>query len=421
MPRRSEARAVCPRAEHAGSRVHFDGTYGSSEHRRQRYKCFPGNGDRPHVFTEPLPREESWRHACDACERHVPRHEGPQAPRKHQFVARGIAGALVAVGSGQSYMRAANVARSRARRHRVDPDSGLPRWSRHGQLVADWVEVFAPVVFEPHRPNAWPEEGTLLLDHLPFRVRATHPNGSLIPGGRVAFHVFCAMGYEEERPKLWKLEAFTDAHAPSWERFLRSLPGEPQRIVCDAHYGMLAAINRVWPQTDLYLCQWHLEKALRRLLENQRRRNKQLTPVVNQLLPQVEAAFAGTNFWLNFMPKLRAAGIKAVDDWLDTNDPIIQWQFARRGWARPKNMPLTTGGLDQLIRLIGKALHPRRYALKNRERLNRLLMLMQLHANGLDSQTEYAKTIRDWLLANDGRPRVRRRAVADRFGAPSLR
>ena len=135
---------VCPRAEHAGSRVRFDGTYGTWGHRRQRYKCVPANGDRPHVFTEPLPREETWRHSCDACERPVPRHEGPQAPRKHQFVSRGIAAALVAVGAGQSYMRASHVARSRARRHRIDGDTGAPRWSAHGQLVADWVEVFAP-------------------------------------------------------------------------------------------------------------------------------------------------------------------------------------------------------------------------------------------------------------------------------------
>jgi hypothetical protein len=48
-------------------------------------------------------------------------------------------------------------------------------------------------------------------------------------------------------------------------------------------------------------------------------------------------------------------------------------------------------------------------------------MLTQLHANGLDSQTDYAKVIRDWLLSNGGRPKVRRRAVADRLGAPSLR
>jgi hypothetical protein len=102
---------------------------------------------------------------------------------------------------------------------------------------------------------------------------------------------------------------------------------------------MLAAIERVWPQTDLYFCKWHLEKALRRLLENQRRRNPRLAPVVNQLLPQVEAGFAGTHFWLNFVPKLRAAGIKAVDDWLDTNDPLAGAARWRCGCAaRPEGV-----------------------------------------------------------------------------------
>lgn len=67
-------------------------------------------------------------------------------------------------------------------------------------------------------------------------------------------------------------------------------------------------------------------------------------------------------------------------------------------------MPLSTGGLEQLARPIKDALHRRRFALKNRERLNRLLLLMQLHLNGLDDQTAYTTGIRDWLIANDGRP-----------------
>jgi Transposase, Mutator family len=421
MPRRSQAKAVCPRVEHAGSRVRFDGTYGTAGHRRQRYKCVPANGDRPHVFTELLPREESWRHSCDACERHVPRHEGPQAPRKYQFVARGIAAALVAVGAGQSYMRAAHVARLRARRQRTDATNGSPRASAHGQLVADWVEVFAPVVFVPHRPSAWQEQGTVVLDHMPFRVRAFGPNGRPIPGGRVAFDVFCAMGYEEGKPKLWKLEAFTDALAPTWERFLGSLPGQPQRVVCDAHYGLLGAIEKLWPQTDLYLCEWHLQHALRRLLRKQSRKHRQLAPQIDPLIVQVDAGTRWPVVWERFKPSLLALGLKAVDDWVATNDPILEWQFARRGWRRPPSMPLSTGGLEQLTRPIRDAIHPRRYAFKNRERMNRLLMLMQLHANGLDSHTEYAKTVRDWLLSNDGRPKVRRRAVTDRFGFPSLR
>jgi hypothetical protein len=41
------------------------------------------------------------------------------------------------------------VARERARRLPVDPETGEVRTTRHGQLVGDRVEVFAPVVFEP--------------------------------------------------------------------------------------------------------------------------------------------------------------------------------------------------------------------------------------------------------------------------------
>src|SRR5215216_5716442 len=160
MPRRSAAKAACPRPEHAGSRVHRDGTYGVAGHRGQRYRCFPAEGGRPHVFTELLPREEAWRERCETCEREVERQEGPQAARRYQFVARGIAGALVAVGAGATYQHAALVARERARRMRIDADTGELRETRHGQLVADWVELFAPVVFEPHRPGAWPAAGS---------------------------------------------------------------------------------------------------------------------------------------------------------------------------------------------------------------------------------------------------------------------
>jgi hypothetical protein len=84
-------------------------------------------------------------------------------------------------------------------------------------------------------------------------------------------------------------------------------------------------------------------------------------------------------------------------------------------------MPLTTSALEQITRPIVTALYPRRYGLKNRERLNRLLMLLQLHVNGEDDVQCYATTIRRWLEANGGRPTARRRAIADPLGSPSLR
>lgn len=420
MARRSKAKARCPQPEHEGSRIKFNGTYGPHGHRRQRYRCLPSNGDPAHGFTELLPREEAWRDACDRCERAVARHEGPQAPRKHQFVARGIAEALVAVGSGASYMRASRIARERAHRFRNDPLTGEPRESAHGQLVADWVEVFAPVVFEPHRPSAWPASGTLVLDHRPFRVRALDPSGRPIPAGKVAFDVFCAMGYEAGRPRIWRLEAFRDADTRSWLDFLDSLPGEPPRVVCDAHLAMLKAISLRWPQTDLYLCEWHLAKALRRLLA----KLAKAEPVrLSPLLERADGALAGVHFWRPFCRQARALALPRLDAWLDAFEPIIEWQFARRGHAsqRAVGMPLTVGGLEQLTRPVEQALRPRRYALKNRERLNRLLPLMQLHANGEDRVDAYTRAIRDWLVVHGGSPPIRRRAIADRLHSPSLR
>lgn len=418
MARSSKATVKC--REHPGSRVKLDGTYGKPGHRRQRYRCQPRRG-KPHVFTELLPREEAWHEACDRCERHLERREGPKAPRRYQFVARGIAEALEAVGVGATYMRAARIARDRARRFRFDPETGELRESDHGQLVADWVELFASVVFEPHRPPSWPQEGSLLLDHLPLRVRALDAGGRRIPAGRVAFDVFCAVGYRAGRPQIWRLEAFTRASPRNWSTFLASLPGEPKRVVCDAHAGMLEAISRRWPEAELQQCEWHLQRALERLLAKEARHEP--SEELAALAERAEGALAGPAFWRAFVKAARATENESVDRWIATNGPTIEAQFARRGPAsrRPADMPLTTAALEQLTRPIVAALYPRRYALKNRERLNRLLMLMQLHANGEDDAQAYAKAIRSWLEANRGRPAGGRRAIADPAGSPSLR
>jgi len=273
---------------------------------------------------------------------------------------------LVAVGAGATYQQAALVARERASRFPIDYDSGELRETRHGQLVADWVELFAPVVFEPHRPPAWPSAGSLVIDALPFRVR------NPLRAGRapVAFSVFCAMGYLAGRPRMWRMEAFTDASALSWEAFLRSLPGTPSRVVCELHYGQRAALRRLWPESEVYLCEWHLQHAIERLCGNERRRNpyQQAALVARERASRFPAArrsdrrvdaahraraFDGREFWRPFVREVRAAGIEALDLWLDEMDPLIEDQFARRGsrFARSADMPLSTGGLEQLARL----------------------------------------------------------------------
>ena len=398
----------------------LDGTYGKPGHRRQRYKCVPRSGGKPHVFTELLPREEARRDSCDLCERQVERREGPKAPRNYQFVARGIAEALHAVGGGATYMSASRVARDRARRFRVDPETGEVRESDHGQLVADWVELFAPVVFDSHRPRSWPTEGSLLLDHLPFRVRALDASGKRIPAGQVAFDVFCAVGYHAGKPRLWRAEAFSTAYPEDWSAFLGSLSGGPKRIVCDAHSGMRRAIAERWPQVELHQCEWHLQHALERLLAKETRANP--SPKLQELTARAEGA--SRPLLLGAVHPRRARCREPEPRSLDRrqrSDDRGAVRSASPRWQRSVDMPLTTAALEQITRPITTALYPRRYALKNRDRLNRLLMLLQLQINGEDDVQVYAKTIRTWLQANGGRPVDQRRAIADPAGLPSLR
>ena len=344
-------------------------------------------------------------------------HEGPHAARRYQFVARGVAEALVAVGAGSTYRDAALVARERAKRLRAGPGGEL-RFSRHGSLVMDWVEVFAPVVFKAYRPTAWPTTGSLLLDDLPFRVRNPQTGRH-----RIAFRIFAAMGYERGRAKLWRLEAFTSKSQPDWEAFLGALSGAPPRVVCDNDHGLTNAVGARFPDAELYLCEWHLRHALERLMGKLRTEEPQHQEAIDELLPDVEAAFTGPSFWAPFLERCHVAGIPRVSEWLNSTGRIVADQFNRRGprASRPADMPLSTSPLDGFINPIRAAIGPRAYGLKNRERTNRMLMLMQLHANHHDDVHAYTHLIREWLQGNQGRPGVDRRAVADTRGAPSLR
>jgi hypothetical protein len=147
------------------------------------------------------------------------------------------------------------------------------------------------------------------------------------------------------------------------------------------------------------------------------------TELRSTLLPRVEAAFTGPSFWKPFVRDARAADIPRLQSWLDGAGRVVEDQFRRRGLRslRPADMPLSTSPMDGLIEPIRAALHPRRYGLRNRERTNRLLLLMQLHANRQDDAFAYAKDIRVWLATNNGRPLLARRALTDCAGQPSLR
>jgi hypothetical protein len=221
---------------------------------------------------------------------------------------------------------------------------------------------------------------------------------------------------------MWRLEAFASKSQADWGAFLGALGGAPPRVVCDNDSGLTNAVRARFPDAELYLCEWHLRHALERLMGKIRTEDGH-RGAIDELLPQVEAAFTGPSFWAPFVERAHAAGIPRLSQWLNSTGRIVEEQFSRRGprSSRSADTPLSTSPLDALINPIRASIQPRAYGLKNRERTNRMLMLMQLHANGQDDVHAYTHLIRAWLEANQGRPRVGRRAITDARDVPSLR
>jgi Transposase, Mutator family len=104
------------------------------------------------------------------------------------------------------------------------------------------------------------------------------------------------MGYENGRAKMWRMDAFPSKSQTDWEAFLGRLDGAPQRVVCDNDSGLTGAVRTRFPQTELYLCEWHLRRALERLMKKIRTQEPQHEVAIDALMPQVEAAFTGASF-----------------------------------------------------------------------------------------------------------------------------
>ena len=125
-------------------------------------------------------------------------------------------------------------------------------------------------------------------------------------------------------------------------------------------------------------------------------------------------ALAGASFWHAFVDDVRGADIPASSAWLDTTGAVVEAQLRRHGSSiRRRSMPLTITPMGVLSDPIRDAIAPRRCGFKNPRRLNSLLMLMQLHANGQADEHAYAATIRAWLQAHDDRPQIDRRVLAN--------
>jgi len=316
-------------------------------------------------------------------------------PRLFTYSAAEIAASLVAVGAGASYRAAASAVGGRGGR---GPD---------GNSVADWVEIFAPVIFARSGTTRWPR--AVAIGSLPFRVRSLDASGRPLPRDLPAFQILGAL--ESGGNSLVALKAFPGAYPGRarslWKEFLHSRAGAPAQVVCDP--DLVAAIESAWTPAPLtILCHSQLRGRLRELL-----RDEGVFPG-DPLANAAERALDGLGEWREFVDFHRPRRLRQLERWIGRYGERIAWQLAH---ARAADT--TTDVLEQKLGLLREQLSGRRGNLRNRERTNRLLMLVQLELNGLADERGYARIIEEELLARGGRA-DRRRAILDPGGS-SLR
>ena len=405
---------VCPVSEHAGSAVVRAGWYGREGQRRQRWLCRPKAAP-AHRFAETLPRIVDPRsaHACAECATTLEPWEGQPAPRLYGFTARDVAFALAQVAAGQSYRSSAAAVRRVAgrpletRARRSGSGRRLPPPNAHGQIVSDWVEVFAPVIWAAYAPPSWPER--LLLDECGFRF--SKPGRSR---GEHAFHVLGVVGYRcPGLPFVAAVEAVPTVDSGHWKRLLSSLPGQPLQVVTDGGLAGRAAAT-VWPQAHAHRCEWHLARNLTACLPIPLREDR--SDRIHALLADAQRSVAG---WEAFSTEVRrraaAGGYENAVNTVNRLDPIIRVQAADQ-----TRWPRSTGPLEQFFRDLDRTLSDRAARLTNKTRTDALLKLLAARHNHWGSERDWADLVREHLTRRAGHARHQRQHT-DPKHSPSLR
>jgi hypothetical protein len=385
----------CPIAEHAGSTVVRAGWNGKAPHRRQRWLCRPANGEPRHRFIPVLTRQGEPHAYCVECSTGLEPWEGQAGARDYRFAAREVGEALVAVAAGASYRAAAEAARKRAQREPTGgtrkPGARLRDALRDGQIVANWIDVFAELICAEELPRHWPE--TLLVDSKNFRIHS----GERVGRG---FHVFAAMGAPASgkrpaSPRIWRLEPFGRKDQAAWEEFFGSCEGAPQVIVSDADNALACAVASVFGErgTEHRTCEWHLGRKLREHLPNPILEDRD-NPIA-RALPGALRTAEGWQALIDEIAEQRShePSLRLAQSWLERYGSRIAAQVATRDPARPNS----TGPVEQVLREVDRRIGDRVGSFTNRARMGRLLALIALDIDGRADGRRWADRLRECL------------------------
>lgn len=436
----------CPVSAHEKSVVVRAGWYGRAGQRRQRWKCTPV-GEQAHRFAEVLPRivSGSVEPVCPDCATSLEPWEGQPAPRLYGFTARDVAAALALVAGGASYRESAEAIRIRAGRPlsttpgRTPAKSKgklgkvVPAANRHPQLVSDWVEVFAPMIWSSYAPRRWP--AAVAIDEMEFR----HGRPGK-PRGDKAFSVLAAVGYDTAgpgsgRPYVAAIEAVPHATLQAWKVLLESMEGRPGWVVGDGGHPLRAA-TMAWAQAEAtegpnhdlvvdlgedpaslqtWRCEWHLARNISQALPAQVAGDR--TDRIHQLIGDAVRSAAG---WQKLCAEL-SKRIRRDDTCRGAMNSLLHIRDVVEAQdGLDPHGPRSTGAVEEFFHQLDSTIGDRASRLTNKTRTDALLKLIAARRNGWLDETAWAELIREHLTHTQGRAPDQRRHV-DHRSTPSLR
>ena len=334
---------------------------------------------------------------CGACDTHIAAHAGPVVPRAYSHRLHLVADLLVAVGMGVSYKHASERARAAAGRAPLVGNGT-------GQLAAEWVDVWAPVILAALGETAQPE--TLLLDSTDF-LWANPRTGRR----QREFAIIVACGHTVAGARrVWGVRASPTAQADDYLEFLADLhlPGPPASIVTDNDVAIQAAVGRMWPASSgpapyMYLCEHHLRERAKVALA----RDNADAPL-GRWMGRLDTAFRRSEGWDEFAD---ACGeLRGANAWVRANGARISAQVAARD-SLPAHH--STAAVDAAVRQLRGMFEDRSFALRNALRTNLSLGLAVLHLNNVDDPGTYHRILREHAEQAGGQPPAPQRRNRD--------
>jgi hypothetical protein len=343
--------------------------------------------------------------------------EGQSGARAYAYSARDVAHGLARVAQGDSYRRAAAHTRAHARRgrgrvdyYRKDGVVRVRRGDKDGQLVANWVDVFAPVVCWPLGHPAWPER--MVVDSVSFVVHTGVPRRTL--------HLFAVVGYDPPRyePELWLVRPSPAKDQAAWEDFFDLLPGTPSHVIADMDATIELAVDARFPRPrqprpEYRWSDYHVKKALANVLAP--------LPPPHPLWKELDQALTSTRRWDAFAAAVDAehqngVPLPATLNWFAKYGPRIRQQTI----GRLPQQAHSTGSVEAVNHWLKRTLSQRAPHLGNRRRTVKLLDLLTVGYNHQDDEVAFAVAIRKYLEGHHGRPQLAQRELDDLKSAPSL-